>query len=320
MKTLVIGAAIIDIIMKIKRLPKSGEDILCSETVSTVGGCAYNVAGTLRGFGVDHDLFVPVGRGMYGDMIAGDLEKLGYQILIREEESDNGYCLCLVEEDGERTFITVKGAEGRFRPSWFEQLSQDAYDSIYVAGYQVCGASGRVISDWMAGAKDRMKEKRVFFAPGPVITDIDQAVMERILSVGPILHLNEKEAFDYAKQPSVEDCLKYLYGLNHNLVVVTMGASGTMYYDGSVMRQVPAYKTQVKDTIGAGDSHVAAMIAGYSKGLDTEQCVRLANRVASAIVSIQGPVMTGEMFEQQDFAPYILNGCSKHTNVEGEFK
>ena len=317
MKTLVIGAAIIDIIMKIKRLPKSGEDILCSETVSTVGGCAYNVAGTLRGFGVDHDLFVPVGRGMYGDMIAGDLEKLGYQILIREEESDNGYCLCLVEEDGERTFITVKGAEGRFRPSWFEQLSQDAYDSIYVAGYQVCGASGRVISDWMAGAKDRMKEKRVFFAPGPVITDIDQAVMERILSVGPILHLNEKEAFDYAKQPSVEGCLRYLYGLNHNLVVVTMGASGTMYYDGSVMRQVPAYKTQVKDTIGAGDSHVAAMIAGYSKGLDTEQCVRLANRVASAIVSIQGPVMTGEMFEQQDFAPYILNGCSKHTNVEG---
>lgn len=317
MKTLVIGAAIIDIIMKIKRLPKSGEDILCSETVSTVGGCAYNVAGTLRGFGVDHDLFVPVGRGMYGDMIAGDLEKLGYQILIREEESDNGYCLCLVEEDGERTFITVKGAEGRFRPSWFEQLSQDVYDSIYVAGYQVCGASGRVISDWMAGAKDRMKEKRVFFAPGPVITDIDQAVMERILSVGPILHLNEKEAFDYAKQPSVEDCLRYLYGLNHNLVVVTMGASGTMYYDGSVMRQVPAYKTQVKDTIGAGDSHVAAMIAGYSKGLDTEQCVRLANRVASAIVSIQGPVMTGEMFEQQDFAPYILNGCSKHTNVEG---
>lgn len=317
MKTLVIGAAIIDIIMKIKRLPKSGEDILCSETVSTVGGCAYNVAGTLRGFGVDHDLFVPVGRGMYGNMIAGDLEKLGYPILIREEESDNGYCLCLVEEDGERTFITVKGSEGCFRPSWFEQLSQDVYDSIYVAGYQVCGASGRVISDWMAGAKDRMKEKRVFFAPGPVITDIDQAVMERILSVGPILHLNEKEAFDYAKQTSVEDCLRYLYGLNHNLVVVTMGASGTMYYDGSVMRQVPAYKTQVKDTIGAGDSHVAAMIAGYSKGLDTEQCVRLANRVASAIVSIQGPVMTGEMFEQQDFAPYILNGCSKHTNVEG---
>ena len=49
----------------------------------------------------------------------------------------------------------------------------------------------------------------------------------------PILHLNEKEAFDYAKQPSVEGCLRYLHGLNHNLVVVTMGASGTMYYDAA---------------------------------------------------------------------------------------
>ena len=173
----------------------------------------------------------------------------------------------------------------------------------------MCGNSGRVISGWMEGAKDRMKEKRVFFAPGPVITDIDGDVMERILSVEPILHLNEKEAFDYAKQPSVEGCLRYLHGLNHNLVVVTMGASGTMYYDGSGIKTVPACKTRVKDTIGAGDSHVAAMIAGYSKGLDTEQCVRLANRVASEIVSIQGPVMTREMFEQQDFASYILNGC-----------
>ena len=72
----------------------------------------------------------------------------------------------LVEEDGERTFITVKGAEGRFRPSWFEQLSQDAYGSIYVAGYQVCGASGRVISDWMAGAKDRDEGKTRFLCSG----------------------------------------------------------------------------------------------------------------------------------------------------------
>ena len=309
MKTLVIGAAIIDIIMKIKRLPKSGEDILCSETMTTVGGCDYNVAGTLRGFGVEHDLFVPVGRGMYGDMIAGDLENLGYPILIREEERDNGYCLCLVEEDGERTFITVKGAEGCFRSSWFEPLSPDAYDSIYVAGYQVCGGGGRVISGWMEGAGDSLREKRVFFAPGPVITGIESPVMERILSVNPILHINEKEAFDYAKQATVEDCLRYLHSLNHNLVVVTMGAAGTMYYDGRVMKSVPAVKTKVKDTIGAGDSHVAAMIAGYYKGLDTEQCVRLANRVAASIVGIQGPVMTMEMFEQQDFISDILDGC-----------
>ena len=44
MKTLVLGAAIVDIIMKIPKLPKSGEDVLCTERKLTVGGCAYNVA------------------------------------------------------------------------------------------------------------------------------------------------------------------------------------------------------------------------------------------------------------------------------------
>ena len=37
MKTLVLGAAIVDIIMKIPKLPKSGEDVLCTERKLTVG-------------------------------------------------------------------------------------------------------------------------------------------------------------------------------------------------------------------------------------------------------------------------------------------
>ena len=51
MKTLVVGAAMIDMLMKLDRLPKSGEDVLCSEAGIVVGGCAYNVASTLRNMG-----------------------------------------------------------------------------------------------------------------------------------------------------------------------------------------------------------------------------------------------------------------------------
>ena len=49
MKTLVLGAAVVDIIMKIPRLPKSGEDILCTERKLTVGGCAYNCCKYIKG-------------------------------------------------------------------------------------------------------------------------------------------------------------------------------------------------------------------------------------------------------------------------------
>ena len=59
MRTLVVGAAIVDLMMKVERLPKSGEDIPCKETKTVVGGCAYNVANTLRNLKCEHDLCVP---------------------------------------------------------------------------------------------------------------------------------------------------------------------------------------------------------------------------------------------------------------------
>ena len=55
MRTLVVGAAIVDLMMKVERFPKSGEDIPCKETKTVVGGCAYNVANTLRNLKCEHD-------------------------------------------------------------------------------------------------------------------------------------------------------------------------------------------------------------------------------------------------------------------------
>ena len=61
MKTLVIGAAIIDMILQVDRVPTSGEDVLGRDLRTMVGGCAYNVAATLRNLSCEHDLCVPVG-------------------------------------------------------------------------------------------------------------------------------------------------------------------------------------------------------------------------------------------------------------------
>lgn len=175
MKTLVLGAAIVDIIMKIPRLPKSGEDILCTERKLTVGGCAYNVANILRGFNVKHDLFVPVGSGIYADIIRRKLNEDGYEILINDLEIDNGYCLCLVEENGERSFITVNGIEANHKKEWFHNLNMNQYENIYLAGYQLCGDKSDIVVDWLLNQSD----KNIFFAPGPVINNISKNTLEK---------------------------------------------------------------------------------------------------------------------------------------------
>ncbi len=295
MKTLVVGAAIIDILMKIDRLPKSGEDILCRESKTMVGGCAYNVASTLKNLDCPLDLCVPVGRGPYADIIARTLEQAGYDILIRDESQDNGYCLALVEATGERTFITVQGSEGTFKEEWLDSLDMTQYDRIYVAGYEVCGECGMLIANWLS----KLSGKQVFFAPGPVICSLDPQVMETIFLAHPVLHLNEKEALDYTGKEDVKQAVHELYRQTGNLVIVTLGENGTLYYDGGQIHTVPPVKTTVVDTIGAGDSHIGAIIGGLSKGYDMEKCCTLANYVASCVVSVQGPTMDKKVFEEK---------------------
>lgn len=104
---------------------------------------------------------------------------------------------------------------------------------------------------------------------------------------------------DYTGAEHISDAARELCSRTGNLVIVTLGEKGTAYYEGNELRTVPSAKTTVADTIGAGDSHIGAVIGGLSMGLGTEESIRLANRVAAAVVSVQGPVMNKEMFDKK---------------------
>ena len=295
MKTLVIGAAIVDMVMQVDRIPKSGEDVIGKDTKVMVGGCAYNVASTMHNLDCDHDLCVPVGNGMYASIVRKKLLENGYPILIQDDTDDNGFCLCLVEKNGERTFITVQGVEGNFKTSWFDTLDMNDYDNIYLAGYQVCDHNGSVVAQWMR----TLENKTIYFAPGPVICDIDPETMTQLMKLNPILHLNEKELFDFTKETDLDTALHTLYRKNHNLIIVTLGSRGAAYYDGTHITTIPSIPVSVVDTIGAGDSHIGAIISGISKGLSIQDSIKTANKVSACIVGIQGAVITKEDFNKR---------------------
>ncbi len=308
MKILVIGAAIIDIIMEIECLPKKGDDVLCNNTATVIGGCAYNVASMLRNFKVDHDLFVPVGIGHYGDIIRKDIEQKGYKVLAENAEVDNGYCLSLVENDGERTFITVQGAEANFNEKWFSSLNTDDYNAIYIAGYQTLGNSGKVIANWLM----KNLHTKIFYAPGPLLATIEKNTLNSIFSSNPILHLNKKEILEFFNEKdfevvdsrTLEKHILNMYELTKNIIIVTLGEEGTIYYDGKEFLTVPTSKVKIVDTIGAGDSHIATVIACLSKGKTIKEAVIVANEVAGGMVSIKGPTMSKLIFEEKGFGGF----------------
>lgn len=298
MKTLIIGATIIDIIMEIPTLPKTGDDILCESNMSTIGGCAYNVASIFRNLDLEHELFVPVGSGNYGEIIKNDLNKYGYKILAKSD-IDNGFCICFVENDGERSFVTVKGAEGHFKKEWFQKLNMNEYEYIYICGYQTVGHSGKIIAEWLC----KISNKKIFFAPGPMFKYIDKTTLENIFSTKPIIHLSEKEIMEFFENNSeyfsnntdadayLNTYIKKLYELSKNTVIVTLGNKGAIYFNGNILKLIKPYQTNVVDTIGAGDSHIATIMASLILGYDIENAINLGNKVASKVVSTKGAII-----------------------------
>ena len=291
MKTLILGAAIVDVIMKIDALPQKGDDIPCKYTKTQVGGCAYNVAKIMSLHNAAFDLFVPIGSGVYADIILDDLNKNSITPLLKFKDRDNGYCLSLVENDGERTFITVTGIEEQFEKEWFDILDMQQYQNIYVAGYQVLGDGGYHVASWLTSLQD----KNIFFAPGPVVNTILPEVMSLIMSCSPIVHLNEKEALEYSKKNTIEDATKLIYENTQNYVIVTLGKKGVYIYDGTKAKIVTSGEAEVVDTIGAGDSHIATIISKYDE-LGIYNAAILANQVSKKMVSIEGSTMSKKEF------------------------
>lgn len=292
MKTLVLGAAIVDKIMNINMLPKSGDDIVASQEITTVGGCAYNVANILNNLEVAHDLVVPVGCGMYGHTIEKDLLNNGYEIFIKDENTDNGYCLCLVENSGERTFITVQGTECEFKKEWLDKLDTNKYNKVYISGYELEGKSGGVIAEFL----EKNTHMEIYFAPGPRITYLDKDIMNRIYNLSPIIHLNDKEASEYTNKSDLHQAIEEIHEKSNNSVFITLGPKGVLYKEkNNDPIIVEGYNAQVIDTIGAGDSHIAGIIGAKSMAYDNISVCKIANKIAAKVVSTKGPKLENKI-------------------------
>ena len=293
-KIFVIGSTVVDMIINVDHLPTTKADIHISSQTASMGGCAYNVSDTIRNFGTPNVLFSPVGSGIYGDFVRNGLRKKGLISPIPPVDMDNGCCYCFVEESGERTFVSYHGAEYLIQSQWLEEIDVEDVHSVYICGLEIEETTGENIVKWL----EKHPQLPVFFAPGPRIMRIEPALLNRLYKLNPIMHLNDDEIKEYFATEDVESAMYKMYDLTQNTVIVTLGSKGATWYDGVAVQNIPAVKVEtVVDTIGAGDSHVGAVMAGLYNGKTMAQAITDANKVAAAVVGVKGALLTQEEFD-----------------------
>lgn len=302
-KTLIIGSTVVDVIIGIEKLPKTQEDTHTTSHKMGLGGCAYNVSEILRQSKIPYVLASPVGSGAYGTFVENSLNEKGIPIFAKTPLIENGCCYCFVEKTGERTFISHHGAEYLFSEKWFENLNLEEFDSIYICGLEVEEKTGDNLITWLE--KISKHNLQIYFAPGPRFIKIDSKLLDRIFALNPIIHLNELEAKEFSKENNIKEAARFIFNKTKNSCVITLGSSGCLYLNAKKNNKVDFVplsekekKIQVIDTIGAGDSHIGALISALKLGLCLDKACAFANAVSSAVVGISGSSLNDETFNK----------------------
>ena len=120
------GEAIVDLLMWVPALPERGGDMLAESSSVQVGG-GFNIMAAAARQGLPVVYAGGHGTGPWGDKVRAALAAEGIAVLRPPDpDADTGFDVALVEDGGERTFVTSLGAETLREPG--------AWDAVPVRG------------------------------------------------------------------------------------------------------------------------------------------------------------------------------------------
>lgn len=284
-----LDTVMIDIVMKISSLPKSGSDVLAEEHIVTTGG-GYNAMSAAARQGMSVVYAGRLGTGPYSEISRAALARERIAIPIEPNgDIDNGFCVVLLELGGERTFITSRGSEGTIRTSDLVALDVQSGDYVLVSGYNVMDeVGGEKVLRWLAQLAPSVV---VAFDPSNRVLDIPTTHLQSLLERADWLLCNETEAEGLTRRHSpAESAVELLTRTGRSGVVVRHGATGcTVAIAGHGPEQVDGFATTVIDTNGAGDVHSGVFLAEIANGGDVIESARRANAAAAMAIAVLGP-------------------------------
>jgi len=257
-RILVIGDVMTDVVVRPEGPVVRGSDRRASIAVQP-GGSAANQAAWLARCGAGVDFVGRVGAADVESETARFKEIGVTPHLVGDPDRETGRLIALIDPDGERSFLTDRGAnEALVARDISDDLIANA-SHISLSGYSFFAPSTRAaVLDVMRRAKDK-----------PI--SVDPASAEFLREVGAdnflawtrgaaILFPNEEEAAVLAGSTDPETQGARL-AKHYPVVVIKRGAAGAEALEGGRRWRIKATKTEPLDISGVRDPGVAALLA-----------------------------------------------------------
>jgi fructokinase len=269
------------------------------------GGAVYNTAIALGRLGVSSGFFTAVSTDFFGDLLIDVLVKsqVDPRYVVRSDRPETIAFVRLVNGHASYAFYD-EGTAGRMLS---ESDLPDFDGSVEALQFGAISLIPEPCGSTYESLMKREKDKRVIsFDPNirtSFIKDIakHRARMERMLAMSDIVKLSDEDLKFFDAAGDFDNFAASLLKNGAKLVVMTQGSEGAIGICSSGKVEVPGVKVAVVDTVGAGDTVNAGILAWLSKAGkltkpslanltrdDVREALSLAVRAAAVTVSRAG--------------------------------
>ncbi|MBQ7103813.1 MAG: carbohydrate kinase family protein [Anaerotignum sp.] len=288
----VIGAAIIDVLASPVRESVFSAGSVPAETIRmSFGGDALNETVILSRLGKKVQLISKVGDDEAGKRVLGFLQEKRISIdhISVEQDLDTGINIVLIDEKGERHFVTNPHSSLRkldltdIQPFMEDTAEIISFASMFVSPLMTIPKMKVLFSDIKAQDKilavDMTKAKN-----GETIEDIAE-----LLPCIDYIFPNEAEISLLTGESDPKRNAELLLGMGVKTVVIKCGEKGCILGDKDGIRLIPAVPAaRCVDTTGAGDTFVSGFLWALSEGWEAAECAKFACAAASFAVETVG--------------------------------
>lgn len=278
MKILNFGSINIDKIFSVDHIVRPGETIDSKLYEEKIGGKGLNQSIALAK--VSEEVYHAGKLNTKDDFILDYLEDNRVNTkYIRKTEIFTGSAFIQLDKSGENSIVLSHGANYDMDTDFIDEVLADfKKDDILLLQNEINNLEYII---------NEAHKKGIFIVlnPSPINEDLLKIDLNKI----NMLIMNETEAKDISGENDdiiIIDKLKFTYG---NLkTIITLGQKGSIYFDENKNVSQDAYKVEVVDTTGAGDTFTGYFVGLMAKGYDIEECLNYASLASALAVKVKG--------------------------------
>jgi len=261
-----IGKTNLDLFYYIDQI-KLEENHIANEFYYFAGGKATNVAINLSKFGLKVGLISVIGNDVFGKVVLNILSEKNIDFLGKKVNETTSLTSIIVDKFGKNTMFHNIGANSK--------LSSDLIPKKIPFSFVQSGIPTDTIIKAINNSKISFLE----------LSETSQFEMIKpLLKKIKFVSLNENELNNIFKTNNTEKNLHLLSNFSNN-ILLKIGEKGLIFLgEKGKVYMVPAEKTDVINTTGAGDAISAAFIYGFLKKWEIPEILRFCVKFASQII------------------------------------